>query len=77
MNLPEIQKALSELGMVAVPRAMSLREFCQVAGISESEVRHHPGRYDHLRVNLTARKNVFSAALVLNGLNKRSLKPGG
>ena len=76
MNLPEIQKALSELGMVAVPRAMSLREFCQVAGISESEVRHHPQKFDHLRVDLPVRRNIYNAAVVLSGLNKMSLKSG-
>lgn len=71
--LQKAQEWLSELGMVAMPRLMTVREFCHVSGVSESEVRHNPEKFDHLMVRMPVRKRVFSAAAVLRGLNLGSL----
>jgi hypothetical protein len=74
IDLKQIQQSLSDIGMVAVPRNMSLKEFCFVSGISESEVRHHPEKFEHLRVSLPIRKNVYNSAAVLSGISRGSLK---
>jgi hypothetical protein len=65
---------LAEQGLVAAPRQMSVREFCQVSGVSESEVRHHPERFEHLQTKLPVRKVVFNAARVLQGIRLGDLR---
>jgi len=60
-------------GMITVPRLLTVRQFCELAQVSESTVRHNLPAYRHLTVKYPARKIRFDAAKVHRGIQNGDL----